>query len=94
VLETSNRGLPNNPQALTSRLHRSAADRTRQAQAVAEVFQFMCRRRLALPDLIEVGGHDLQSPNSQIANRARAVEKCWALMALVSVSYADLETAS
>jgi F0F1-type ATP synthase beta subunit len=94
VLEGSNRGFPLDPQALTRRLHWSAADRARHAQAVAEVFRFMRKRKLTLADLIEVGGQDLQSPDSQIVNRARAIEKCWALMAQVSVSYSDLEVAS
>ena len=71
----------------------SAADRARHAQAVAEIFTFMRKRRLALEDLIEYGGAELKSSNPKTRETARHVEKCWALMARLSVNYAHLEQA-
>jgi hypothetical protein len=61
-------------------------------QAVVEIFDFMRRHKLTLADLIEVGGEDFRSPDSQIANRARAVSRCWEMMARLSLKFADLET--
>ena len=69
----------------------SAADRTRQAQAAAEIFDFMRKHGLALDDLTAYGGEDLKNPKH--AEKARRVDKCWALMARLSVKYADLESA-
>jgi hypothetical protein len=62
-------------------------------QAVVEIFGFIRRHKLTLADLIEVGGENLRSSNSQIANRARAVSRCWELMARLSLKFADLEQA-
>ena len=70
----------------------SAADRARQAQAVAEIFDLMRKRGLVLDDLIEIGGQDLCSSTKQVA-KAHSVEKTWALMARLSVKFADLEQA-
>ena len=63
------------------------------AAAVTEVQAFMCKRRLALVDLIEYGGAELKSSNPKTREKARHVEKCWALMARLSVHYAHLEPA-
>ena len=46
----------------------SAADRTRQAQAVAEVIDFMRKQKLSLDDLINVGDADLKSPDNLAAH--------------------------
>jgi hypothetical protein len=63
-------------------------------QTVVEIFGFIRRHKLTLADLIETGGDDFRSSNSQIVNRARAVSRCWELMARLSLKFADLETAA
>ena len=70
----------------------NAADRVRQAQAVAEIFGLMRKRGLALVDLLEIGGQDLSSNPKQVA-KAHSVEKIWALMARLAVKFIDLEQA-
>ena len=72
----------------------SAADRARQAQAVAEIFDLMRKYGLTLDDLIQLGGEDLKSSNPKRVEKARRVEKCWELMARLSVKFADLEQAA
>ena len=62
-------------------------------QAVVEIFDFMRQRGLALDDLIQVSGEDLKSPNPKHVEKTRRVEKCWELMARLSVKFADLEQA-
>jgi hypothetical protein len=63
-------------------------------QAVIEVFDFMARRGLVLVDLIQIGGGaDLNSSNPKHAEKAHCVEKCWSLMARLSVKFAELEQA-
>jgi hypothetical protein len=57
-------------------------------QAVVEIFDFMCKRGLSLDDLIQVGG---EPSNPKHVEKARRVEKCWELMARLSVKFADLE---
>jgi hypothetical protein len=71
----------------------SVADRARQAQAVAEIFDLMRKRGLALDDLLEIGGQDLSSSNPKQVVKAHSVEKTWALMARLSVKFADFEQA-
>ena len=51
----------------------------------------MRRNRLALDDLIEIGGEDFRSASPKRIETARRVEKCWSLMARLSVCFADLE---
>jgi hypothetical protein len=67
---------------------------TKIAPTVAQVFDFMRKRGLALTDLIEIGGEDLESRDLKKREKARSVEKCWSLMARLSVSYANLEQAT
>jgi hypothetical protein len=62
-------------------------------QAVVETLDFMRRNRLALNDLIEISGEDFGSASPKRIERARRVEKCWSLMARLSVKFADLEQA-
>ena len=62
-------------------------------QAVVEILDFMRRNRLALDDLIEIGGEDFRSTSPKRIEKARCVEKCWSLMARLSVKFADLEQA-
>jgi hypothetical protein len=45
-------------------------------------------------DLIQIGGEDLKALNPKRVEKARRVEKCWSLMARLSVKFADLEAAS
>jgi hypothetical protein len=61
-------------------------------QAVVEVLDFMCKRGLTPDDLIEVGG-EVKSSNPKRVEKARRVEKCWSLMARLSIKFADLEAA-
>jgi hypothetical protein len=65
----------------------SAADRAR-AVAVAQVAEFMRKRKIALGDLVRYGGEDLKS--SEHAGKVRSVEKVWALMADLGVEHIDL----
>jgi hypothetical protein len=60
-------------------------------QAVVEILDFMRRNRLALDDLIQIGGEDFRSPSPVRKEKARRVEKCSSLMARLSVKFADLE---
>jgi len=60
--------------------------------AVVEILDFMCRHGLTLDDLIEFGGAELKSTNSKTREKARRVDKCWSLMAQLSVKFADLES--
>ena len=62
-------------------------------QAVVEILDFMRRNRLALDDLIQIGGEDFRSPSPVRKEKARRVEKCSSLMARLSVKFADLEQA-
>ncbi len=69
------------------------AQHKQHAEAVAEIFAFMARCGLDLDDLITVAGGDLSSTNPRRVEKARRVEKCWSLMARLSVKYSDLESA-
>ena len=62
-------------------------------QAVVEVLDLMRKRGLSLDDLIQVGAEDLKSPNPKRVKKAHYAEKAWALMARLSVKFADLEQA-
>jgi hypothetical protein len=62
--------------------------------AADQVCAFMRRHKLALADLIEIGGEDLSSPDSNKAERARHVGQCWQMMARLSVLFTDLEQES
>jgi hypothetical protein len=53
----------------------------------------MHKHKIAVGDLIEVGGEDLSSPNFGKAERARHVGQCWQMMARLSVRFTDLEQA-
>ena len=59
-------------------------------QAAAEILDFMRRNHLVLEDLIQVGGEDFKSASPKRIEKARRVEKCWRLMARLSVKFADL----
>ena len=78
-----------------------SAQRKQRAQAVAEVFEFMRRRHLVLADLTEYGGEDF--PNPELPERvsdparvknARAVERCWELIAQLGLTFETLESSS
>jgi hypothetical protein len=62
-------------------------------QAVVEILNFMRKLGLTLNDLIQIGGEDLKLSNPKRVEKARRVEKCWSLMARLSVCFADLEQA-
>ena len=68
----------------------SAAERTL-AGAVAEVADFMRKKKLTLDDLTNIGGEDLKSSDKGRAGKARCVEKTWELMARLGVKFADIE---
>jgi hypothetical protein len=67
--------------------------RPKPAPAVIEIFDFMRKRGLVPDDLIELGGQGLRSSNPRQIAKAHYVEKAWALMARLSVKFADLEQA-
>jgi hypothetical protein len=69
---------------------RSASQEREHAQAVDHVREFMRRHRLSLDDLVEIGGQDFHSPDSKRVEKARRVERCWALMAQLGVKHTDL----
>jgi hypothetical protein len=68
----------------------SAAHKRDDAHTVDQVFEFMRRHGLSLEDLVEVGGEDLRSSNPRRAEKARRVEKCWALMARLGLKFSNL----
>jgi hypothetical protein len=68
----------------------SAAERERLVNAT-RVFEFMAKRKLELEDLLNHGGAELKSPDAKIAEKARRVEKCWELMAQLSLDFVHLE---
>jgi hypothetical protein len=68
----------------------SAEERAR-VIAAGRVAEFMRKKKLMLDDLINVGGAELRSPNSKLADKARRVSKCWELMARLEVKFADIE---
>jgi hypothetical protein len=70
----------------------TAHERAR-AQAVAEVLEFLAKRKLELADLLEFGGQDLGFRDPKRAKKARQVEKAWARMAWLGMTFADLESA-
>jgi hypothetical protein len=53
----------------------------------------MRRAKLSAADLLGIGGADLKSPDPSRAEKARAVERTWALMASLHVMHADLADA-
>jgi hypothetical protein len=57
---------------------------------VEDVRDFVRRMKLDCGDLIGIGGDDLASANPARAGKARAVERCWALMARLGVKHIDL----
>jgi hypothetical protein len=59
------------------------------ARHIDRVRDFMESRRLSLADLTEVGGEDLRLAKTR--KKALLVERCWALMARLGVTHADLE---
>src|SRR5258708_38536563 len=69
----------------------SAAQRQELEQYVGAVRTFMRKHALVLADLTGVGGKDLNSPDPDIAQEARSVEKCWELMAKLGLKHIDLE---
>ena len=78
-----------------------SAQQKQRAQAVAEVFEFMRRRHLVLADLTEYGGEDLPNPklpervcNPARVKNARAVERCWELIAQLGLTFETLESSS
>jgi hypothetical protein len=62
-------------------------------RAVLDILDWMRRRGLTLNDLIQIGGEDLKSSNPKRVEKARHVERCWSLIARLSVKFADLEQA-
>jgi len=61
--------------------------------AVVAIIDFMRKNQLALSELIQVGGQDFRSASDKRVQKAHRVEKCWSLMARLSVRFADLEQA-
>jgi hypothetical protein len=61
------------------------------AQHVDQIHAFMRQRGLSLGDLTEIGGEDLRSSNSRRVEKARRIERCWALMAQIGVKCDELQ---
>jgi hypothetical protein len=68
----------------------SAEERAR-VIAANQVAEYMRKKKLALDDLINVGGEDLKSSDRARAEKARRVSKCWELMAGLGVKFAHIE---
>src|SRR5262249_50904787 len=68
----------------------SAADRAL-AIATAQVAEYMRKKKLALDDLVNVGGDDLKSPDPKRAEKARRVSACWELMARLGTKFVHIE---
>jgi hypothetical protein len=71
----------------------TAAERAK-AAAVAQVFAYLHRHRIALDDLIDIGGDELKAPNAVRRECARRVEQCWSLIARLRVDFAALTGAA
>jgi len=63
-------------------------------RAADQVRAFMHKHKLAVEDLIEIGGEDLNSSDSRKIERARDVGRCWQMMARLSIHFTDLEEAN
>jgi hypothetical protein len=59
--------------------------------AIEEVLKFMHRHKLTISDLTECCGSQINSSNRKIADRARAVSRCWDMMAREGVKYSQIE---
>ena len=68
----------------------SAAIQQKRMKAVVEVLDFMRKRGLTHNDLIQISGEDFRSASPTRKEKARRVEKCWSLMARLSVCFTDL----
>jgi hypothetical protein len=68
----------------------TSAQLRERANGVARVLEFVRRHGLSIDDLVEIGGEDFRSSNSMRAEKARRVEKCWALVAHLKVKHTDL----
>jgi hypothetical protein len=64
-----------------------------QRQAIIQVLAYMRQHGLALGDLTALGGEDLRASNPTRVEKARRVEKTWALMARLGIVYAVLADA-
>ena len=69
-----------------------------QAVAVNRVFNYMRQHKLSLADLTEYGGEDIPNPklpekicSPARVKKARAVERCWELIARLGLTFAALE---
>jgi hypothetical protein len=59
--------------------------------AVDQIFAYLRKHKLAIGDLIEIGGEDLSSPDRRKAERARHVGQAWQMLARLKIHFADLE---
>jgi uncharacterized protein YoaH (UPF0181 family) len=60
--------------------------------ALQQVRELMGKRKLALDDLTAYGGEELKSRDPKVLKAAKAVERCWELMAHHGLTHADLES--
>jgi hypothetical protein len=58
---------------------------------VEQVFTYLRRHKLSVEDLIDIGGEDLQSPDSRKVERARHAGQAWQMLARLKIHFADLE---
>jgi hypothetical protein len=68
----------------------SAEERAR-VIAANRVAEFMRNKKLTLDDLANIGGAELKSSDRKLAEKARRVEACWALMARLGAKFAHIE---
>jgi hypothetical protein len=71
----------------------SPSQERQRAEHIANVLGYMRKSGLSLDDLTEIGGEDLKSTNPPRAEKARRVERCWALIAQRGIKFDDLADA-
>lgn len=59
------------------------------ATAAARVMDYLRRQHLEPDDLLRFGGQDLSSPDVRVRDKARAVERGWALLAELHLKFED-----
>jgi hypothetical protein len=64
-----------------------------QAAAAARVMDYLRRHYLGPEDLVRLGGEDLSDPDVCVRDRARAVERAWALLAKLDLKFQDFVAA-
>ena len=61
------------------------------AVAIERVTEYLRRHHLEPDDLLKLGGEDLADPDVRVRDRARSVERAWALLAELGLRFEILE---